>query len=196
MPIPPGFNPGTASDNRRNQLALNLKFLRVQSGQTLEQLAADSGLTRSYLSKIERGISNPSIDSALKIASALGISVEKLFGQPNEEDPISIVRAMKGRSGEPDTNLSLVAGVQGEGTMRAFVVRPGKTAPRRGIMSHHEGEEILYVLSGRIEFQVGKRKEQLAKGDCVHFDSTIPHRLICVGDEPAAALVVIAATHS
>ena len=49
-------------------MALNLKFLRVQSGLTLEQLASDSGLTRSYLSKVERGISKPSIESALKLS--------------------------------------------------------------------------------------------------------------------------------
>ena len=53
------------------EMTLNLKFLRVQSGMTLEQLATDSGLTRSYLSKLERGLSSPSIGSALKIAKAL-----------------------------------------------------------------------------------------------------------------------------
>lgn len=185
---------GARSTDWRKQVALNLKFLRVQSGMTLEQLATDSGLTRSYLSKIERGLSNPSIESALKLASALGVSVEKLFGQQTDQDPITIVRAKNGQAGDVDNHLSLVAGVQGTGAMRAFVVRPGKSAPRGRIMSHHEGEEILFVLSGRIELQVGKRKESLAKGDCVHFDSTLPHRLVTLGDEPAAALVVVAAT--
>ena len=62
-------------------MTLNLKFLRVQSGMTLEQLATDSGLTRSYLSKLERGLSSPSIGSALKIAEALGTSLDRLYGQ-------------------------------------------------------------------------------------------------------------------
>lgn len=188
------LNGDTRGTHRRKQVALNLKFLRVQSGMTLEQLAADSGLTRSYLSKIERGLSNPSIESALKLASALGVSVEKLFGQQTEEESIRITRAKRGQAGDVDTHLSLIAGVQGSGAMRAFIVRPGKSAPRGRIMSHHEGEEILFVLSGRIEMQIGKRREALSKGDCVHFDSTLPHRLVTVGEEPAAALVVVAAT--
>ncbi|MCK1483900.1 MULTISPECIES: XRE family transcriptional regulator [unclassified Bradyrhizobium] len=173
-------------------MTLNLKFLRVQSGMTLEQLAADSGLTRSYLSKLERGLSSPSIGSALKIAAALGTTLDRFYGQPDDHDPITIVRAKNGKAGDVDTHLSLVAGLAPGRTMRAFIVRPTKTAKRGRIMSHHEGEEILFILSGRIELVIGKRKETLKPGDCVQFDSTIPHKLTQVSSEPASALVVIA----
>lgn len=176
-------------------MALHLKILRVQSGLTLEDLARDSGLTRSYLSKVERGISTPSIESALSIAKALGVSVDRLFGQQPEEDVIAIVRGNGSIAGDPTTHLSLVAGgLNRDRAMRAFVVRPGKTQKRGRIMSHHEGEEILFVLTGDIEMQIGGRRERLSPGDCVHFDSTIPHKLTALTDEPASALVVIAAT--
>ena len=159
---------------------------------TLEQLASDSGLTKSYLSKIERGLSSPSIEAALKISSALGVTVERLFDQQAEQDSFSIVRGKNGTPGEADNYLSLVAGLLPSRIMRAFIVRPKATAQRGQIMSHHEGEEILFVLSGTIEMQVGKRKELLTKGDCVHFDSNKPHKLINVGSEPSSALVVVA----
>ena len=175
-------------------LALHLKYLRVQSGLTLENLARDSGLTRSYLSKIERGVSTPSIESALNIAKALGVTVDRLFGQQPEEDVVSIVRGNGSIAGDPTTHLSLVAGLRNDRVMRAFIVRPGKTQKRGRIMSHHEGEEILFVLTGHIEMQIGARKERLEPGDCVQFDSTIPHKLTALTDEPASALVVIAAT--
>jgi transcriptional regulator with XRE-family HTH domain len=174
------------------EMTLNLKFLRVQSGMTLEQLASDSGLTRSYLSKLERGLSSPSIGSALKIANALGMTLDRLYGQRDDKDPVAIVRARNGTPGEPDTHLSLVAGLAPERLMRAFIVRPDRTAKRGRIMSHHEGEEILFVLTGKIELLIGKRKEILNPGDCVQFDSTIPHRLTAMTSEPASALVVIA----
>lgn len=175
-------------------LALHLKYLRVQSGLTLENLARDSGLTRSYLSKIERGVSTPSIESALNIARALGVTVDRLFGQQPEEDVVSIVRGNGSIAGDPTTHLSLVAGLRNDRVMRAFIVRPGRTQKRGRIMSHHEGEEILFVLTGHIEMQIGARKERLEPGDCVQFDSTIPHKLTALTDEPASALVVIAAT--
>lgn len=161
---------------------------------TLEDLARDSGLTRSYLSKVERGISTPSIESAFAISKALGVTVDRLFGQHAEDDPVTIVRGNGQIAGDPNTHLSLVAGLKDNRAMRAFIVRPGKT-PRRGrIMSHHEGEELLFILTGQIEMQIGSRKEILHPGDCVQFDSTIPHKLIALTDEPASALVVVAAT--
>jgi transcriptional regulator with XRE-family HTH domain len=174
----------------------NLKFLRVQSGMTLEQLATDSGLTKSYLSKLERGLSSPSIGVALKIAGALGITLDRLYGQQDDRDPVSIVRAKNGKAGDPSTHLSLVAGLAADRIMRAFIVRPTQTAKRARIMSHHEGEEILFVLTGRIELLIGKRKEALNPGDCVQFDSTIPHKLTAMTSVPASALVVIAAKGS
>lgn len=175
-------------------VALHLKYLRVQSGMTLEDLARDSGLTRSYLSKVERGISTPSIESALNIAKALGVTVDRLFGEQAQEDVVTIVRGNGTSAGDPNNHLSLVAGIKADRAMRAFVVRPGKTQKRGRIMSHHEGEEILFVLTGTIEMQIGARRETLNPGDCVQFDSTIPHRLTSLTDVPASALVVIAAT--
>ncbi len=173
-------------------MALNLKQLRVQRGLTLEQLAQNSGLTRSYLSKVERAISTPSIESALGIASALGISVEKLFGHDEADgDPITIVRAAQGAGKDPDAYLTLVAGINPNRTMRAFVVRPGSQSGRGRTTSHHDGEEILFVLKGKIEMLVGKETELLGPGDCVHFNSSMPHKLTSVGTVPASALVVV-----
>lgn len=168
----------------------NLKLLRVQSGMTLDTLADETGLTKSYLSKVERGLSNPSIGAAMSIARAIGVTVERLFGQNAEEDPIRITRAINGRAGNTDTYLSLLVG-SADKAMRAFIVRPAHKPSRSTIMSHHSGEEVLFVLSGTIEMQLGTRQEILATGDCVHFDSTIPHKLKSLSKEPASALVVI-----
>jgi len=50
----------------------------------------------------------------------------------------------------------------------------------------------LFVLSGKIELKVGNRIEILKPGDCVHFDSTIPHKLNSLTGRKAEALVIIA----
>lgn len=161
---------------------------------TLDDLARDSGLTRSYLSKVERELSTPSINSALAISKALGVPVERLFGQKAEDDPVTIVRGNGKSAGDESSHLSLVAGLKDTRVMRAFVVRPGKTHRRSRIMSHHEGEELLFVLTGQVELQLGARKEMLNPGDCVQFNSTIPHKVVALTDEPASVLVVVAAT--
>lgn len=172
-------------------MALNLKQLRMQRGLTLEQLAQRSGLTRSYVSKVERSISTPSISSAMGLAEALEVSVERLFGQADgQESPVTISRGADTNK-DKESYLSLVAGLNPDRKMRAFVVRPGKKSGRGRPMTHHDGEELLYVLKGRIELRVGKDIHQLAPGDCVHFDSAMPHQLLSVGSVAASALVVI-----
>ena len=172
-------------------MAFNLKSLRLQRDMTLEQLSQKSGLTRSYLSKLERGLSSPSIGSALSIAKALGITLDQMYGQENDQDPISIVRSKNGKPGDATMHLSLVAGIDPNRSMRAFIIRPSRTAKRGRMMSEHEGEEVLFVLTGRIELLIGKRREILKPGDCAQFDSTIPHKLLALTREPASALVVI-----
>ena len=127
------------------------------------------------------------------LASALGISVERLFGTADETDePITIIRAAEGANKDPTAYLSLVAGANPKRVMRAFVVRPSNRGSRRGVSSHHEGEEILFVLKGRIELRIGKQLQTLNVGDCVHFNSSMPHQLVSVGVTPASALVIVA----
>ena len=60
-------------------------------------------------------------------------------------------------------------------------------------MSHHEGGRILFILTGRIELLIGKRKGVRHSGDCIQFNSTFPHKLTALSSEAASALVVIAA---
>lgn len=174
-------------------MLIKLKILRIKNGLTLEQLAQQSGLTRSYLSKVERGVSTPSIESALAIAKALGVSVDRLFGhQQADTEPISIMRASeRGRDNNGEA-MTMVAGLHPGKIMRAFVIRPTSRASRGRLMSHHEGEEILYVLKGEMELQIAQKKERLSAGDCAHFDSRIPHKLVSTSAAPSAALVVIA----
>ncbi|MFJ3463432.1 helix-turn-helix domain-containing protein [Achromobacter spanius] len=176
-------------------MALKLKLLRVQAGLTLEQLAQACGLTRSYLSKVERGISTPSIETAFKLSHALGVNVDRLFGKPEQPEEFSIVRAKHAEPDETSEYLSLVAGATGNGLMRAFLIRPGQFnggRAKKRILSHHDGEEILYVLAGKLELTIGARKEVLDVGDCVHFNSSKPHKLVSVGKKEGLGLIVVA----
>lgn len=173
-------------------MSIKLKLLRVQAGLTLEALAQAADMTRGYLSKIERGLSRPSIGGALKLAKALHVPVEALFGEPGDQDPVTITRAADAR-----TNVDLrgsprvVAGTSPGYRMLAIVLRPGEVEAGQSPMSHHDGEEILYVLKGRIGLQLADRKELLGPGDCAHFNSTVPHKITAVDDTTAEVLIVI-----
>lgn len=61
------------------QLGERVRELREQAGVSQEQLANEIGIDRTYISGIERGRRNPSIQSIYRIAKGLNISLEELF---------------------------------------------------------------------------------------------------------------------
>lgn len=67
----------------RNLLAQKLRVLRMMRGWSQEQLAEASGLHRTYISLLERGQSNISLDNLEKIADAFGMSLAELLGTPD-----------------------------------------------------------------------------------------------------------------
>lgn len=65
--------------NIKKRFGLNLRNLREQKGWSQEKLAEKSGLHRTYISGLERGIRNPTIDILQEIANALGVSPSDLL---------------------------------------------------------------------------------------------------------------------
>jgi transcriptional regulator with XRE-family HTH domain len=164
----------------------------VQAQLTLEELAQTCGLTRSYVSKVERGVSMPSIGAALKLASALHVSVETLFGDDPVTDPVTIVRKRDvdqrdANAGQSHVVSSAAAGHQ----MMAFVLNPTEKGTAAHPMSHHSGEELLFVLSGSIKLRLARREEILEAGDSAHFNAGIPHKITRTKESRAQVLIVI-----
>src|SRR3970040_297660 len=67
------------------------KGLREIKGIPLEELAARTGLTKSYLSKVERGVSVPSVSTALRVAEAFETGVGDLFGVTTSNNDFVVV---------------------------------------------------------------------------------------------------------
>ena len=152
---------------------------------TLDELAADTGLTKSYLSKVERGQSVPSIAAALKISRALDVDVAQLFSDDPEAGTLAVERAADRGT---DRHQAIAAGMLGK-AMSPFVVRPGRQFATHSHPSH-PGQEFLFVHAGSVELNHDGRIIALGVGDCAYFDASAPHKLRQVGDEPAEVVVV------
>ena len=63
----------------------------------------------------------------------------------------------------------------------------GASTPDESLMRHH-GREYGYVVSGKMGIQLGFELLELEPGDSIAFDSTEPHRLFNMGDEPVHAI--------
>lgn len=162
-----------------------LRAVRRQRGLTLDKLAEQTGLTKSYLSKVERGHSTPSIAVALKVARALDVDVGRLFSDEAAEDKITIDRA-KQRGGE--RYQALASTVLGK-SMSPFIVRPTGD-PADDPHPEHGGQEFVFVHKGRIELDYGDQTITLDAGDSAYFDATVTHKLRTVGARPAEVVVV------
>ena len=167
-----------------------LRTVRRQRGLTLEDLAEQTGLTKSYLSKIERGQSSPSIAAALRVARALDADVAQLFCEPDEQDKIILDRATD-RHADRARYRALAARMLGK-AMSPFVVHPGGRHPAAGTHPLHTGQEFVFMHAGTVELDYGDRTFELHTGDSAYFDAAISHRIRTVGPQPAEVVVVTA----
>src|SRR5579862_5071077 len=86
---PPRARPPVASGQG---IGGRIAFLRRQRAISLDSLARKSGLTKSFISKLERGLSVPSISTAMALARSFGMTVGQLMGEQQYDDAICIVR--------------------------------------------------------------------------------------------------------
>lgn len=67
----------------RDWLAFNVRTQRSRTGLAQERLALEAGVDRTMVSKIERGLTNPSLETLLKLSNHMGISISDLLRKPN-----------------------------------------------------------------------------------------------------------------
>lgn len=176
---------------------MRLRLLRKQQGMTLATVAERTGLTKSYLSKLERGQSSPSLVVAFKLAGALGVDVETLFGE--NADPaelVTVVRAHErisidgaAEAGEPRYE-GIATGITGN-LMVPFMLYPCRADEPWSPFREHEGQEFVFVHRGSAELQTPSDTVRLDVGDSAYFAGTLPHRMRSTGKREAAVLLLI-----
>lgn len=175
-------------------IGARIRFMRRQRGMSLDRLAGTAGLTKSFLSKIERGLSVPSIATALKVAESFGISVGELLGEEQGSESFCVVRKGERRAFMRDRsdgyNYEMLAAGKRLKSMEPFVMRPPFEF-QNGRLFDHVGEEFIFVLSGAMEVEFPNRRIKLKAGDALYFESHLPHRSRSLGRKPAEALVVV-----
>lgn len=174
-------------------MSVQLRILRKKMGMTLEQLAGKTGLTKSYLSKVERGMSSPSIAVALRLAKALNAPAEELFS--SEAVPVEgyslVRRQQRDASGEQPapTHVPLARHI-GQRALLPFMVYPPRSFGNSAF-KEHLGEEFIYVHRGSVEIDFGTERLTLEEGDALHFNAQKSHRIRTVSQAQAELLVVV-----
>ena len=188
---------GIASAACGASIGARIAFLRRQRRISLEELAQKSGLTKSFLSKLERGLSVPSISTAMALAKAFGLTVGQLMGEQEYDDAICVVRkgdrrSFMRRGSEIGYDYEMLAAAKSFKLMEPYIMRPPLEFQDERRFEH-AGQEFLFVLSGSLEVEFAGRPIRLNAGDAVYFDSNVPHRSRSLKGKVAEALVIVTA---
>jgi transcriptional regulator with XRE-family HTH domain len=162
-----------------------LRALRRQRGATLQQLAEDTGISVSTLSRLESGQRRPTLELLLPLARAHQVPLDELVDAPETGDPRVRLRPLQ-RHGATFIPLT-----RRPGGLQAYKqVLPPHWGGEPGEQRSHEGWEWVYVLSGRLRLLLGDADVVLTPGEVAEFDTRTPHWMGNPDDRPAELLAL------
>lgn len=162
-----------------SQIGKNIKSLRLSLNLTLDGLAEKTGLTKGYLSKVENSKKSPPVSTLIVIAKALGVTLSQIFEEENTTVRCSVVKEAE-RQFMAKTGVGFgysyetLAHKYSDKKMEPSIL----TIPadsKKSLVFQHDGEEMVLVIEGTMRFFHGEDEYLLENGDCVYFDSSVPH---------------------
>jgi quercetin dioxygenase-like cupin family protein len=172
----------------RVPIGSKIKKARTSKKFSLEHVANETGFSTEYLKEVEAGKAIPPVGALLQIARALEIDSGSLLKEPESKLQTRIKAHTKRTDNYAYTTLT--PGAENK-HLKAFRVMIEAQQDHKGVDYHHEGEEFVYVLAGKIEVAVGEHLNIVEQGESLHFNSGIRHKLKSVSDQRAELLVVI-----
>jgi len=169
-----------------------LKAIRLKNDMTIQELAIRSQVSSNMISRIERGLTIPSIEILMKLARVFDKSVNYFVEEVNTTH--EVVFSVPGRRDttvyEDESNMhteSFTSGLR-DPQFSSFLC----TIPRGGTSGkknmHHPGDELMIVLEGQIRVIIVNEIHHLKSGDSLSFKSHLPHRWENVGDGEAKVI--------
>ncbi len=165
-----------------------IRRARLNKKITLDMMANETGMSKEFIKKIEGGDQRPSVGTLLQISKILHIDSSFLLKEHGE----TIRERSKAYTKRTDNYAYTPLTPNAENKhLKAFkiVIEAGKG--HDGVGFQHEGEEFVYVLTGKVEVKVGDNVNKLKAGDSLHFNSGVKHDLVNSGKIDAELVVVV-----
>lgn len=157
-----------------------VRAFRNQLGMTVMELAKASGLSPGMLSKIENGLTSPSLFTINALCRALNIPVTALFRRYEEQRDATFVRAGEGltieRRGSRAGHQYQLLGqsIRGEVHVSPYLVTLTEQSEVFPLFQH-EGVEFIYLLEGEVVYRYADKTYHMQPGDSLFFDADAPH---------------------
>ena len=179
-------------------VAHKIKELRLQQQLTIDQLAARSGLSKGYISRLENFRTGASLRALNLVAAALGVEMIDLFRSENASPEYVFGRLDEGefidrnQGGLYGMRYHALAFEKTDRTMNPFFIEYRPSDRQRELLQH-DSQEFFVVLEGEVDYMIGtvENARRMRKGDTVYLDAQLPHGArLAEGCEFAAAMVI------
>lgn len=164
-----------------------LKQLRQGRDITLNDLAEDTGISISTLSRLESGLRRPTLEQLLPLARAYGATLDELVDAPPTGDPRINLRPIPTSDGRTILPLSRRPG----GIQAYKFVLPAGRDDTKPELRTHEGYDWAFVLNGRLRLVLGEHDLILNPGEAAEFDTRTPHWFGATSSGPVEFLSLV-----
>ncbi|PZX56772.1 helix-turn-helix domain-containing protein [Algoriphagus chordae] len=172
----------TNSDYLTIQIGNKLKAIRKENGWKLGELAEKSGMSMAMISKIENGRVIPTLPSLIQLIQTLNLNISDFFSDLKSENDFKgyILRkkseytAVHKEEESTGYEYQMILNYPIEKSSMEISLLTLKSQAERASVST-AGFEYIYILKGKIEYELGSEKFHLEEGDSLFFDGNIPH---------------------
>ncbi len=181
-------------------IGLKVRRLRQERRMTLQNLAEATGLSKPLLSQIENEQVIPPLATLLRISKAFKVGLQTFFQEQNGSEKCVLVRAGESRrmdwrasrsKGRSPYNYHSLAYGKKQRSLEPFLIEFEVRPWQEELLEEHEGEEFIFLLSGKVEFHYGPDIMTLEPGDSIYYDSREPHGFVGIGPAPVRAVAVV-----
>jgi transcriptional regulator with XRE-family HTH domain len=186
---PPGSREGSSARARESRVGPRLRALRTARNLTIEQVAAAAGVTKGFVSRVERDQTSVSVAVLLRICQVLQTTIGELF----EDPPNAIVRSAEAPVIDVGRVRHLVHTPTIVKNLRVVKVVLSPGADGAEAYTASTGTEFIHVLRGKLELELDGERHVLHTGDSITFCGRTEHTYRnASGRERCETLLVVA----
>lgn len=170
-------------------IGAQIRVLRLAARTSGGELAARAGVSRSMLSRVERGLASPSVHTLDRLAAGLGVSISRFFA--DRRDRIDFLHVPAGGGIPAGAGLG-TEGIEyrllGHLLSAKLSVAPClvhiddvRASPKP---VQQEGLKFVYILAGKMRYRYGPKEVSVHPGDSLLFDGTVEHGIVTMTELP------------
>jgi transcriptional regulator with XRE-family HTH domain len=164
--------------------------LRQERGLTLQEVSEGSGLTPSFLSRLERDKVNISVANLRKLAQFFSVQMTHFFeGEDNQQVGLVIRPTERTRLSLDDSPVQVHAILPANSDLDARLIEALPGSGQQGFSGR--GSQLIHILQGQVHYTLGEEEYSLTPGDTLFYRDDVAHSWTNNGTEPAMILTVV-----